>query len=80
MMRDTVTILAFGKLTDVLPARSEFSWKGGTMGDLREELEQAFPELTGKTFNMALNHSMAPLDVQVSSGAEIALLPPFSGG
>lgn len=75
-----ITILAFGKLTDILPQKMQFPWTGGTLADLKENLETAYPEIAGKTFQVAVNQAIVPLTTTVVPGAEIALLPPFSGG
>ena len=75
-----ITILTFGKLTDILPQKMHFPWTGGTLADLIENLETAYPDLASKTFQVAVNQAIVPLTTTVVPGAEIALLPPFSGG
>ena len=75
-----ITILAFGKLTDILPQQLKFNWIGGDVSDLKNILESTYPALAGKTYQIAVNHTIVPLNTTVMPGAEIALLPPFSGG
>jgi len=47
---------------------------------LREHLENLYPELRQRTYQVAINHSIAHQDTVIQSGDEIAILPPFAGG
>jgi molybdopterin converting factor subunit 1 len=55
---------------------------GATVGDLRRRLAQARPELASLLDRSALavNDEFARDELPVPAGAEIALLPPVSGG
>jgi molybdopterin converting factor subunit 1 len=55
---------------------------GATVGDLRRRLAQTRPELAGLLDRSALavNDEFAADGLSVPAGAEIALLPPVSGG
>lgn len=75
-----VRILCFGKLRDILPPSQEFEWSVGTVAGLRSALFAAYPGLMDKTFRIAVNHAIVGEDAAVLPGAEIALMPPFSGG
>jgi molybdopterin converting factor subunit 1 len=55
---------------------------GATVGDLRRRLTQTRPELAGllDSSALAVNDEFAGDELPVPAGAEIALLPPVSGG
>ena len=73
----------FGNLTDVVSS-STLEWKDDaevqSVGDLLDKLYSGYPNLNGKTFRVAVNHQFVELDFALSSGDEVALMPPFSGG
>ncbi len=52
----------------------------GTLLALKNQLATRFPELKEMKFGFALNKKMLTSDSVIPVGAEIALLPPFSGG
>ena len=55
---------------------------GATVADLRRALSDAYPALAGllERSALAVDNEFADDTVQISSGAEVALLPPVSGG
>jgi molybdopterin converting factor subunit 1 len=55
---------------------------GSTVGDLRKALAGSYPALAGLLDRsaVAVQNSFAGEDLLLPSGAEIALLPPVSGG
>jgi molybdopterin synthase sulfur carrier subunit len=50
-----------------------------SVSDLKDALFIKYPDLKTKDFQVAQNHEIVSTDAPIS-GAEIALLPPFSGG
>lgn len=73
-------ILAFGKIADVLrqPAL-DFSGPK-TVAELRERLETEYPDLKSLRYLIAVNKQIAEEQTTLAENAEVALLPPFSGG
>lgn len=70
----------FGMLTEVTGCTSEqMETDSNKIGDLLSELVNRYPGLEEKQFQIAQNQEIVTKD-EVLSGAEIALLPPFSGG
>ncbi|WP_017730920.1 MoaD/ThiS family protein [Nafulsella turpanensis] len=75
-----VKILAFGKIADVTGQKE---WKWQDIADttaLRKKLEQEFPALQTMKYQLAVNKKLANAEVGLENDAEVALLPPYSGG
>lgn len=51
-----------------------------TVADFRELIIRHIPTLEKKTFKVACNKKVVAEDVFLPTNAEIALLPPYSGG
>lgn len=51
-----------------------------TVSELRAAAERACPALAGRTFRVAVDSSYAQDADSVPEGAEVAFLPPVSGG
>ncbi|MEQ1745017.1 MAG: MoaD/ThiS family protein [Saprospiraceae bacterium] len=76
-----ITILVFGKLTEILPQQHlELADEPTTVGTVRARLEAQFPALKSMRYRMAVDKKMATDDTPLTENAEVALLPPFSGG
>lgn len=75
-----VTVLAFGKLADLLPQQEWELTDVETAGTLRSRLEAQFPALSGMRYRIAVNKKIATDDTPIHDGSVVALLPPFSGG
>lgn len=75
-----VNIIAFGKIAELLPGR-EWKMEGiSSTSALRERLEKDYPDLKDLPYLVAVNKQIASGDQPLSPGAEVALLPPYSGG
>ena len=75
-----ITIRYFGLLAEAVKKESEHvTTNAKTMFDLRNELEERYPYLQGKTFVMAQNNTIKSAHQELLEG-EVALFPPFSGG
>lgn len=76
-----VKILFFGHLAEITGV-SEVVWKQvpDDTAQLREQLLVQYPSLAAKPFTMAVNRQVISDEILLLDGAEIALLPPFSGG
>jgi molybdopterin converting factor subunit 1 len=80
----TVKLLLFARARDVSGADAvelELS-PGATVSDVRGALAAAYPRLAGLATRsaIAVNSDYAADDAVVPPGAEIALVPPVSGG
>lgn len=55
---------------------------GATAGDLRRAMAEACPELSDiiQSMAIAVNHEYVPDEAAIDPGAEIACIPPVSGG
>ncbi|MBA4055187.1 MAG: molybdopterin synthase sulfur carrier subunit [Marivirga sp.] len=75
-------IKAFGITKDFLGGKETvIEIKGSTVGDLRAELNERYPELLGlRSLYIAVNNDYAPEDKTLEATDEIALIPPVSGG
>lgn len=78
-----VTVLAFASLGDALGQQLEVELEAGaTVADLLAVLVARRPELgalIGRAA-VALNRAIVPAHTTLEAGAEVALLPPVSGG
>ena len=75
-------IRAFGITKDLLGGKDTIiEIRGTTVGELKEELGERFPELSGlKSLFVAVNNDYADDDRVLLPTDEIALIPPVSGG
>ncbi|MCL1936778.1 MAG: MoaD/ThiS family protein [Candidatus Azobacteroides sp.] len=73
-------IQIFGRLTDVFGADNYTIETATTVSDLKKKLEQTFPQLENDVYLIVVNDEIAQENDTIPSDAEVALLPPFSGG
>lgn len=75
-----IRIKAFGIIADKIQT-AELSLEGIPNTDtLLGYLHQQYPELKHMKFSIAVNKKQAVGNTAIPHGAEVALLPPFSGG
>jgi molybdopterin converting factor small subunit len=74
------TVLIFGELKDITQTRAIEALPAMTVKRMRDTLAERWPALEGKTYLVAINQKMASDDDLISDDAEVALMPPFSGG
>ncbi|MFS4428737.1 MoaD/ThiS family protein [Chryseobacterium sp. S90] len=77
-----MTLKIFGKLTDIFKnvQYDLDTEKINTVSDLKKLLYEKFPALKELTFLIVMNGVKAEDEQSISGDAEIALLPPYSGG
>ncbi len=73
-------IKVFGQLTDVFKKENISVENAADVEELKKRLLDAFPALADKTFVVAVNKKIIHKNISLLENAEIALLPPFSGG
>lgn len=75
------TIIVYGKLTEILgSSHYPCDFRGATAGELRRHLENAFPQLEDTTYFIAVDGVKSEEGTPLNREAEIALVPPYSGG
>jgi molybdopterin synthase sulfur carrier subunit len=77
---DELNVLVFGQLKELVGASSVCIPCIRDTDELRTHLCQAFPALQGRKFMIAVDQVMARDNTPIGKNAQIALLPPFSGG
>ena len=75
-----MNIKVFGQLTDVFGGDNIQVKNATDVSELKTELIHSFPGLSGKTFVITVNKKVIHENIALTGDAEIALLPPFSGG
>ena len=78
-----LVILLFAGMAEIVGARRlEIPWEGGTVADLRRHLAAGRPALGPLLSRSAVCVAgrYAADDVSVAVGADVALIPPVSGG
>ncbi len=80
----TVTVLYFASLSELMGCQEQTLDlpEGSTAGDLLDTLESMVPGLQKfqRRFRVAQNQEFVSLETQLEPGAELALIPPVSGG
>jgi molybdopterin synthase sulfur carrier subunit len=80
-----IRVLLFGRLRDVAGWReTEIAPDPPRLSDLRRRLSETWPELAaalaGPGVQAAIDRSIVVGDVALRPGAEVAFMPPMSGG
>jgi sulfur-carrier protein len=79
-METTMNIMVFGQLVDITGAPSVTINDVADTEMLLQELYVRFPLLQEKKFLLALNQEIITEKKEIGAQAQLALLPPFSGG
>jgi molybdopterin converting factor small subunit len=79
-MDNKIKIKLFGNLSELANTQEIWIDLKTTFFELRDELFLEFPLLVNKEFVFAINQKITHENVIINQNAEIALLPPFSGG
>lgn len=75
-----MSIKIFGQLKDIIGSDSiEFMHVENTDA-LIQQLQMRFPALKNSRFKVAVNRNIIQSNTVLQQDAEVALLPPFSGG
>ena len=76
------TVKAFGIVKDILGGKEKVvELQGQTIADLRQELNEKYPALSGlRSLFIAVNNNYAEDETILQETDEIALIPPVSGG
>jgi len=75
-----MVVKIFGQLSDVIGSNSlEVNGITNT-DDLVKNLQLQYPALADSKYRLAVNRNIIQSNTELQTGAEVALLPPFSGG
>lgn len=75
-----IKILAFGIIANII-GKSEYTIENIYQTDeLRKYLEDLYPRLKNLKYAIAVNLVVSSENFELTNGATVALLPPFSGG
>ena len=73
-------IKIFGQLKDIFLEENIQIENVKNLEELKTQLNQLYPRLSEKSFVIAVNRKITHENIPLQPNAEIALLPPFSGG
>jgi molybdopterin synthase sulfur carrier subunit len=79
-MASVLHIQLFGRLGRLLECQELVQPHVATVDDLRKALLESYPLLRDQPFVIAVNQEVSRENCHIPIGAEIALLPPYSGG
>lgn len=75
------TIKYFGRLEELTGTAEEtLDLAASTVGELRAAVVDKHSALKEASYRIAVDHQIAEDTTLLNTGAEVALLPPFSGG
>lgn len=78
-----VTSKYFGLIADITSKKEEqivLDVSNVTVAFLKSKMEATYPDLKKTTYSVAVNKTIAGVDMSVKDQDEIAFLPPFAGG
>jgi molybdopterin synthase sulfur carrier subunit len=75
-----MNILLFGQLADAAGAKTLQVEAQNDTDELILHIEQVCPSLRGLTYIVAVNRNVIHSKTNLTPDAEVALLPPYSGG
>ena len=75
-----IQVLTFGMITDCIGSSSFFYQTPPTLFAFKNQLENDYPALAKLSYKIAVNKKIMDTDCALLANAELALLPPFSGG
>ena len=75
-----VTVLFFGVLAEVAQTAVKNYRDVSSLGELKHRIGDDFPGLMYYSFRISVNNELVNNDTTLTSGDEIALMPPFAGG
>ena len=76
-----LTVKYFGQIAECTGRNSELlEAKGQSVSQLINQLNTKYPGLIDLAFTVAVDKNLVPQETVLTQDAEVALLPPFSGG
>lgn len=75
-----IKVLFFGVLADVTGTSFRHYNDVKSIGELKQRIQDEFPEIVHYNFRISLNSEITDKDVLLKSGDTLAYMPPFAGG
>ncbi|MGC1390049.1 MAG: MoaD/ThiS family protein [Bacteroidales bacterium] len=75
-----VKVLFFGVLAEVSGTSIKHYHDVKSISDLKIKIYDDFPEIVHYNFRISVNCEITDNDLFLTSGDEVALMPPFAGG
>lgn len=78
-----LSVSLFAGMAEIAGSRRvEIAWDGGSVAELRSRLAAALPAIAPLLARsaVAVGSAYAPDDALLTTGAEVAIIPPVSGG
>ena len=75
-----IDIIAFGKISEFIQNQEMDISNIDNTDELKQYLEQSFPQLVGIIYKLALNKDVVQTNLELANKDTIAIMPPFSGG
>ena len=75
-----VNLILFGQLKDIAGAQHLEFENVSDLSDLKSAMNAKYPALKHAEFIVAVNKKIVHGNIRLEDNAEIALLPPYSGG
>ena len=73
-------IKIFGQLNDIVGSNSIILEDAASTDELIQKLQTKYPALKNSKYKIAVNRNIIQTNTALQQDAEVALLPPFSGG
>ncbi len=74
-----VEVITFGLIAEITGQKT-FQMQARDLDELKSLLLEQFPNLLDKHYAIAVNREFVTGNIEFRDRAEVALLPPFSGG
>jgi sulfur-carrier protein len=75
-----ISVLTFGNLSEITGTQRLTIDKVSTTNELKKYLQHHYPKINDVKYAIAVNKKIVDGDTALDPGAEVAILPPFSGG
>lgn len=75
-----VNVLFFGMIRDIAGSNNLLLNNAHDTDEVIEQLQTMFPQLKNTKYRVAVNKNLIHDNATLPDGAEVAILPPFSGG
>lgn len=75
-----IDIMAFGKISEFIQNQEMDISNITNTDELKQYLEQSFPQLAGTKYKLTLNKDVVQTNLQLTNKDTIVIMPPFSGG
>ena len=75
-----MTVKVFGQLVDIIGSTSFETNDVVNTNELINQLQSKYPALESAKYKIAVNRNIIQASTALQQDAEVALLPPFSGG